>query len=242
MENELRLVGGYDNSSELSVAPRKPSIVAKGKEVLQKAIYSAVDRLNLKLLVLAVGISSGYGVSEVYGGDKTSQVEDYMASDYNFSSDSDTVLLARMIFGEARRNSRIEQIAVAHTALTRAKDKVRWNGTDIRSALLTPKQYSCFNDDDPNREILEDPMRYDSKRFKQCLVVAEKVLNGEYKDPTNGATHYHAPSANPKWARAPSMRRIGRINVGDIDGDGEEDFSAHTFFKEVQIRKKKKAA
>lgn len=142
----------------------------------------------------------------------------------NFSKDSTQVLLARMIFGEARGCAYEEQVAVAYTAVNRANDGVNWNGTTTREAILKERQYSCFNPKDSNRTKLMDPMKYDPKSFRQCLIVADRVLSGNEKDPTDGATHYYEPSiTKPPWAS--KMREIGKIET-------REGPSAHIFYKE----------
>ena len=146
----------------------------------------------------------------------------YKISD--FIDDSDEVLLARMIFGEARGCERLEKIAVGYTAINRARDGKRWNGETVRDAILTPEQYSCFNEGDVNLEQIRDPYEYDKNSFDNCLEVARGILSGNYKDPTNGATHYFNPElAKPKWAR--KLDKIGKIPTGN-------GLSAHEFYLE----------
>jgi spore germination cell wall hydrolase CwlJ-like protein len=133
--------------------------------------------------------------------------KDYKTND--FSTDSDEVLLARMIFGEGRNCSNEEKTAIAFTAINRANDGKKWNGNNVREAVLKPWQYSCFNKGDPNREKLMDPTKYDIKSWQECLRVAEGSLDGKYANPTNGATHYYAKgSRKPKWAYASNMTDI----------------------------------
>ena len=149
--------------------------------------------------------------------------QDYRTTD--FSTDSDEVLLARMIFGEARGCSEIERIAVGYTALNRVNDGKKWNGETIREVILKPKQYSCFNESDPNRAKLMNPMSYEPKVFEDCLDIARNILNGECSDPAKGATHYFNPRyANPSWANR--MNHIGYLDLG------EDKKSEHKFFKE----------
>jgi len=75
----------------------------------------------------------------------------------DFSTDTDEVLLARMIFGEARGESEQGRIAVAYSAVNRLRNPRRFGG-DLRAVLLRRAQYSCFNEGDPNRVRLMDPM------------------------------------------------------------------------------------
>jgi hypothetical protein len=137
----------------------------------------------------------------------------------DFKLDNDEVLLARMIYGEARNCSDSEKAAVAYTAVNRANDGKKWNGTTLREAILKPKQYSCFNPEDPNRASLMDPMKHEPEAFERCLAVARGVLSGDIKDPV-GATHYFNPdAANPSWAA--KMQKLGKVGN-----------SKHVFYRE----------
>jgi len=137
------------------------------------------------------------------GNSQKNRNSNYKVEDFNL--DSDQVILARMIFGEARNCSDLEKVAVAYTALNRANDGKVWNGTNVKEAVLKKWQYSCFNKDDPNLPKLKNPEKYDFNSFQKCLEIAGKVLKGEYKDPTNGATHYHTKEINPNWKNSPTM-------------------------------------
>tara|TARA_Y100000310_G_scaffold338258_1_gene427407 strand:+ start:768 stop:1466 length:699 start_codon:yes stop_codon:yes gene_type:complete len=142
----------------------------------------------------------------------------------NFSKDDDKSLLARMIFGEARNCSETERVAVGYSAINRVNDGKRWNGETISEVLLKDWQYSCFNKNDPNRNKLLNPEAYDAESFYECLEVAEEILSGKLKDPTNGATHYFNPaSANPSWAD--KLEKIGKIKT-------EKGISKHEFYRE----------
>jgi len=136
----------------------------------------------------------------------------------NFSPDSDTVLLARLVFGEARGCSLKEKVSTAYTAVNRANDTIKWNGENLRDAILKPYQYSCFNKIDPNREKLMNPMKYDSTSWAQSMKVAEGVLDGTYRDPTGGATHYHTGNISPYWSKG--NKELTKVNtLDDMDHD-----------------------
>ncbi len=142
---------------------------------------------------------------------------DYKTDD--FSEDNEEILLARMLFGEARNCSELERAGIAYTAVNRANDGKRWNGKTLREAVLKLRQYSCFNDGDPNRVKLMDPERYDKKSWEECLETAKKVLRGEYREANVGQTHYHTLNVNPAWAS--KIDKIG--NIGK---------SKHLFYRE----------
>ncbi|MBI4154781.1 cell wall hydrolase [Candidatus Woesearchaeota archaeon] len=142
--------------------------------------------------------------------------ESYKTSDLN--KDSEEMLLARMLYGEARGCSKEEKIAIAYTALNRNKDEKKWNGeNNLKTVLLKKRQYSCFNEKDPNRTKLMNP---DSKIFEECLEVARGVLNKRYKDPTNGATHYHTRNIKPNWD-------YSKLEERNLEGNFK-----HKFYKE----------
>lgn len=150
----------------------------------------------------------------------------------DLQEDSEDVLLARMIYGEARGCDINEQIAVGYTAVNRANDGVKWNGENVKEAVLKKSQYSCFNDNDPNLGKLLDPekraywnyFKGDGNRFNQCLDVARDILNGNVEDPTNGATHYCRDFVNPSWKS--KIENLGKVRTSD---GGE---SKHTFYRE----------
>lgn len=116
----------------------------------------------------------------------------------------DCDVLARTLYGEARGEyERIDGgvaslLAVAHVIKNRAS-KGGWFGRSIQDVCLKPKQFSCWNSGDPNREILMNVSAGDEV-FSQCLLVAEKTLMNAWPDITKGSDHYHATYVMPFWA------------------------------------------
>jgi len=138
--------------------------------------------------------------------------------------------LAKMLFGEARNCADEEKVAIAYTALNRVR-KHTWYGKTLIDVITKPYQYSCFNENDPNRKLLEEPEKHDLDSWNKSIEVAYEVIEGiakgNYNDPTNGATHYYNPKhANPKWAKSDKMTKIGKLETSD----GE---SKHVFYKEL---------
>ncbi len=132
-------------------------------------------------------------------------------------------LLARMLLGEARNCSDLEKVAIAYTVINRVKDGKNWNGTNIKDVILKDRQYSCFNYDDRNRKVVENPEKY--PEYKRCYQIASAVLDGKFKDPTNGATHYYNPKVtNPSWKN--DMVRIGKLKTN-------KGPSRHEFYQEL---------
>lgn len=150
---------------------------------------------------------------------------DYRTTD--FSGDSDQILLARMLFGETRGQTKYEKIAVAHTALNRTKDGQERNGNTLREVILMPKQYSCFNPGTNSRRQVMDPQSVDARSFYDCLKVAGEVLDGKYADPTKGATLYY----NPHTMGFPSWNKDHLVKVGHLKISNRK-LTQHKFYKE----------
>ncbi len=120
------------------------------------------------------------------------------------SKDSDIDTLARTLYGEARGELVRGKEAVAAVIMNRvrrAKERDGyWWGNDVIGVCTRPYQFSCWNLSDPNRDKIATVTR-DNRNFQSCLRIARRALAGTLKDPTGGATHYHAKSMTPPWAR-----------------------------------------
>lgn len=129
-----------------------------------------------------------------------------MAADINFCFRklTDAQLMAVCIYGEARGESLAGKIAVAHTIMNRVK-LPKWWGKTIQEVILKPRQFSCFNDGDKNRLALRAiaadwDRAFERKRIlRECYYVAEGVIDGDLRDNTDGATHYHRTDCDPTW-------------------------------------------
>lgn len=144
-----------------------------------------------------------------------------MSADRN-RRDRDIDVLARTIYGEARGEPVRGKEAVACVILNRVRRAKRrggyWWGEDIESVCLKPWQFSCWNDEDPNREKLLKVTGANSV-FKTCQRVARRAVGGAIKDPTEGATHYHNVRIEPPWSRG----RPPTVIIGQ-----------HTFYNNVE--------
>ncbi|GAB6052896.1 hypothetical protein JCM17960_17160 [Magnetospira thiophila] len=113
-------------------------------------------------------------------------------------------ILARTLYGEARGEpfSGLEAVACVVMNRVRRGQKRRngyWWGTTVEEVCLKPWQFSCWNDNDPNRKLLERVKASDPV-FGRCLSVARRALNRQLPDPTDGATHYHTRGVVPDWS------------------------------------------
>lgn len=120
----------------------------------------------------------------------------------------DIETLARTIYGEARGESFEGQVAVAWVIMNRYKaQKKRW-GYTIEEVCMKPWQFSCWNENDPNRGRILAATFVDRAYIKAygiaCLVSTEAL-----PDPTRGADHYHTHTILPNWAD--EMQRMAVI-------------------------------
>lgn len=114
----------------------------------------------------------------------------------SLATDVDT--LARTLWGEARGEGFKGMVAVAWVVRNRFQAQSRW-GKTITAVCRQPYQFSCWNENDPNREKLIKVTADDSS-FLRALGVAALVMTGDIDDPTDGADHYHTLDIRPSWA------------------------------------------
>lgn len=104
---------------------------------------------------------------------------------------STQLTVARTVWGEARGEPWIGQVAVAWVIRNRVA-RPGWWGRDYESVCLAPRQFSCW-DDTP--AIIDQTPR----TMPNCYAAACAVLLDDEPDPTAGATHYHS-IRRPSWA------------------------------------------
>lgn len=136
-------------------------------------------------------------------------------------------IFARTIYGEARgeytclEGGLASLIAVGNVVMNRLKAQSRY-GKTIQEVCQKPWQFSCWNENDPNRVILMkgeivDPI------FIVCREVASNVITHAWPDLTRGSDHYHATTLFPlpPWARGrqPKVRFANHIFYQLTKGD-----------------------
>lgn len=122
-------------------------------------------------------------------------------------------MLALLLWREARNQSDGAIAAVACSVRNRVA-RPSWWGHDWVSVILAGKQYSSFNQSDPN--ATKFPPSADNV-FPRCLQIAQAVHSGELADTVSGAQSYFDKSmdANPPgWATDGSMTHV--CDVGDF--------------------------
>jgi len=128
----------------------------------------------------------------------------------SWGDDTEQMILARAIFGEARdiRFSDELRIAIGWVARNRVEDKKQRWGHTYYDVILRNKQYSAFNPIDKNRPFVENPLKNNNdihkKSWQNCYKIADQVIGGTLGDPTKGANHYYSKITKdyepPSWA------------------------------------------
>lgn len=140
----------------------------------------------------------------------------------------DVSILAQTMWGEARSHGATGMLAVGNVIKNRAEANMKMFGQGIRGVALKPKQFSCWNEGDPNRDRIKEILEYDrliSLRrspdgtpfdewfakfrnsgdymdYKAWLLakdIARKIIAGTASDPTKGAVYYHTTDVKPVW-------------------------------------------
>ncbi|MBU4348144.1 cell wall hydrolase, partial [Patescibacteria group bacterium] len=146
----------------------------------------------------------------------------------DFNDDTEQILLARTIFGEARSLPEKGRIAVGWSIRNRIKDPRR--GDTYHKVILQPIQYSAFNKEDPNRPFVENPQISEDQidDWYECYEIAGKVMRGKVNDPTDGANHYYSDYIRPPyWTKSKSAEfkiKIGNTLFYDLKPNGNEGF------------------
>lgn len=124
---------------------------------------------------------------------------------------TDMLTLARTIYGEAAGEPWMGKEAVAHVVLNRSRSG-RYPAS-VTEVCLQPKQFSCWNANDPNFPKIRNLQPGADTVFDNCCEIAGKALHGLLNDPTGGALHYHADYIDkPSWVvRSPSAKLTAMI-------------------------------
>lgn len=101
--------------------------------------------------------------------------------------DAAILWLALNIYHEARNQSELAQLAVAHVTLNRAEDR----GLTIRQVVLQPSQFSWTLK-------LDDWIPHDAVAYEKACRLAAVATKGY--DFTQGALYFHKFTVQPYWA------------------------------------------
>lgn len=129
----------------------------------------------------------------------------------------ETVLLALVIWREARSERAQGMLGVAYSIINRVKSPGWW-GSDIAGVIARRWQYSSMTDPrDPQLTIF--PVNEDAS-FKVALDVASMAQSGQFDNPIGLADSYHDISiAPPGWATPDKfVVQIGRLRFYQVGG------------------------
>lgn len=108
------------------------------------------------------------------------------------NDDTEVHCISLNIYHEARGSTIEDQIATALVVMNRVESQ-RWPDTPCE-VVWQSRQFSWTHDgrsDNP----------YDRDAWALAQIIAEQVYEGRVEDITNGSTHYHTLTINPRWSR-----------------------------------------
>ena len=108
--------------------------------------------------------------------------------------------LAKTIYGEARGESIETMLAVGWVIRNRLQ--AGRYGSTYKDVVLQPKQFSCWNESDPNYRLIKGMPK--GRLWEVCIGVAIVVMQSmERHNPVKGVKHYYDKSLDsnpPYWA------------------------------------------
>ncbi|MBI4999753.1 cell wall hydrolase [Candidatus Gottesmanbacteria bacterium] len=121
----------------------------------------------------------------------------------DFYDDTEVMLLARTIYGEAGGEPKEAKIGVGWAIRNRVEDLANRWGKTYHEVILAEGQYdSLWNRwtyDKVRNPPINDPK--EKNAWKESYDAAQKVIDGKIDDPTNGANHFYATTIpKPDWA------------------------------------------
>ena len=134
------------------------------------------------------------------------------------AEDDEIKVVALTLFGEARSQTIRGKRAVASVIYNRANG----NAKLFKKVCLEKRQFSCWNQNDPNSRILHNVnvrkmSNSDRKSYGECIVVAQSMFAGKFQ-PSVSSQHYATKQVNPYWAR----RMMVEVVIGN-----------HVFYRRV---------
>ena len=118
----------------------------------------------------------------------------------DFYDDTEEILLARLLLGEAENQSREAKIWIAGSILNRVRAQA-WPNT-IHEVILQEGQYDPFKPSDQNYAKITDPLNNANavkiKAWQESYEIAEGILSGKIENPTE-ATHFHGVGVTRDW-------------------------------------------
>ncbi|HOZ03225.1 MAG TPA: cell wall hydrolase [Candidatus Woesebacteria bacterium] len=123
----------------------------------------------------------------------------------DFADDTDQIILARALFGEARNTLVPDEARIAIGWVIKNRViSAGWSNSYL-GVITKPKHFSAFNLGDDNRSFVEDPLHtgkeVDREAWRKAFDIAGRIISDKLVDPTQGANHYYDGSiSTPDWA------------------------------------------
>ena len=130
---------------------------------------------------------------------------------------TETEVLARTIYGEARSGDVEDATAIACVILNRVGYR-NWP-SNVADVCLQPMQFSVWNESDAGRARMLRAERGKTAWFDECWKIAEEALRGALTDKTRTSTHYHTRAVAPRWSKGktPCYQTQGHLYFNNID-------------------------
>lgn len=127
------------------------------------------------------------------------------ACDTYRSATDDELVAATLILEAGGENNPNAMVAVFEVLKNRADRR----GTSEVIEAFRNRQFSCWNNHAKRAELYQVARKH--KRWNYALEIVNGSIRGMGTNVTYGATHYHAVTVNPYWAK--SMERT--IQIGN---------------------------
>lgn len=186
--------------------------ILKSKEaIFSKEINSKIKQFNLDLhadetpFLSKIEIEIKTETEEGLGPQETKRipsVDDPLWTG-DFRDDTDEMLLARLIFGEAGGEPREAKIWVAWSVINRTTANSWWPKT-VKEVILQNGQYDPIRSSDRNYKRIINPLGFenisesDKESWYECYEIADNIISGKIKNSTT-ATHIHGVGVTRDW-------------------------------------------
>ncbi|NQU82417.1 MAG: cell wall hydrolase [Parcubacteria group bacterium] len=121
----------------------------------------------------------------------------------DFRDDTEQMILARAIWGEAEGEPREGKLWVVGVVMNRVKTPYAWPNT-IHDVILQDKQFDPFKLTDPRYAKIINPLGFEDSNelikmsWYECYEIAQDMISGEIENPTT-ATHFHGKGVDREW-------------------------------------------
>jgi hypothetical protein len=138
-------------------------------------------------------------------------------SEHTTLTDRDRDALIRTVYGEARGETDEGKEAVISVVLNRY-DSTQYDG-DVYDLVHNPAQFSAWNTNDPNRQVMIDLAR-DSQAYQDIGELVDRLDSGAVPRPTNAINYYSPramdpPYSEPGWGPEEIVRQAGNwVTIG----------------------------